>query len=104
MFQPGVVDPVVSFLADLAGGGGALELGVGTGRITLPLSQRGVPGAMHGIDLSPAMLARLREKPGVDEVGVTVGDFATTRVGGDVRDRLPRVQHHHEPDLPGRAG
>jgi SAM-dependent methyltransferase len=80
LFEPAVVDPVVSFLADLAGEGGALELGIGTGRIALPLSQRGV--RVHGIDLSPAMVARLRAKPGADLIGVTIGDFATARVGG----------------------
>ncbi len=83
LFDPAVVDPAVSFLADLAGDGGALELGVGTGRIALPLSQRGI--RVHGIDLSPAMVARLRAKPGADDIGVTVGDFATTRVGGMFR-------------------
>jgi SAM-dependent methyltransferase len=80
LFEPAVVDPVVSFLAELAGTGAALELGIGTGRIALPLSQRGVP--VHGIDLSPDMVAQLRAKPGGDDVGVTIGDFATTRVGG----------------------
>jgi SAM-dependent methyltransferase len=78
MFDPAVVDPAVDFLADLAGDGGALELGIGTGRIGLPLSQRGV--RVHGIDISPAMLDKLREKPGADAIAVTVGDFATARV------------------------
>jgi SAM-dependent methyltransferase len=80
MFEPAVVDPVVDFLADLAGDGAALELGVGTGRIALPLAGRGV--RVHGIDLSQAMVARLRAKPGAEQVGVTVGDFATTTVEG----------------------
>ena len=83
MFEPAVVDPAVSFLADLAGDGAALELGVGTGRIALPLSQRGVP--VHGIDVSPAMVERLRAKPGADAIDVTIGDFATTRVGRTFR-------------------
>src|SRR4051795_12805447 len=74
------VDPVVDFLAGLAGDGAALELGVGTGRIALPLAARGV--AVHGIDLSQAMVARLRAKPGAGAIGLTVGDFATTRVDG----------------------
>jgi len=73
-----VVDPMVDFLIEQAGGGSALELGIGTGRIALPLAQRGV--RVHGIDLSDAMVARLRAKPGVDQIGVTVGDFATTSV------------------------
>jgi SAM-dependent methyltransferase len=80
MFAPEVVGPAVDFLADLAGSGRALELGIGTGRIALPLSARGVP--VHGIDLSAAMIARLRAKPGADAIGTTVGDFATTRVEG----------------------
>jgi SAM-dependent methyltransferase len=80
MFEPAVVDPVVDFLAGLAGDGAALELGIGTGRIALPLARRGV--RVHGIDLSEAMVARLRAKPGAERVGVTVGDFATTTVDG----------------------
>jgi SAM-dependent methyltransferase len=80
MFAPDVVGPAVDFLVELAGAGRALELGVGTGRIALPLAERGVP--VHGIDLSEAMLARLRAKPGADAVGTTAGDFATTRVDG----------------------
>jgi SAM-dependent methyltransferase len=80
LFAPEVVDPAVSFLADLAGTGAALELGIGTGRIALPLSQRGV--RVHGIELSPAMVEQLQAKPGADDIGVTIGDFATTRVGG----------------------
>jgi len=80
MFDPAIVDPAVEFLADLAGRGAALELGVGTGRIALPLARRGVP--VRGIDLSEAMVARLRAKPGGDEIGVAIGNFATTRVDG----------------------
>jgi SAM-dependent methyltransferase len=78
MFDPAVLEPAVEFLAELAGGRGALELGIGTGRIALPLAQRGVP--VHGIDLSEAMVARLRAKPGAEGIPVTIGDFATTRV------------------------
>jgi SAM-dependent methyltransferase len=78
--EPSVVDPAVSFLAELAGTGAALELGIGTGRLALPLSRQGV--AVHGIELSPAMVAQLQAKPGADTIGVTIGDFATTRVGG----------------------
>jgi SAM-dependent methyltransferase len=75
-----VVDPAVSLLAELAGHGQALELGIGTGRIALPLARRGVP--VHGIDLSRAMVARLRDKPGGGAIGVTIGDFAATAVPG----------------------
>ena len=77
---PEVVDPMVAFIAEAAGSGAALEFGVGTGRIALPLAQRGVP--VHGIDLSEAMVARLRAKTGSERVAVTVGDFATTKVEG----------------------
>jgi SAM-dependent methyltransferase len=80
LFEPAMVDPVVAFLAELAGTGAAIELGIGTGRIAIPLSQRGV--RVHGIDLSPDMIAELRAKPGTDDIGVAVGDFATTRVSG----------------------
>jgi SAM-dependent methyltransferase len=80
MFEPEVVDSIVEFLVGLAGTGRTLEFGIGTGRIALPLARRGVP--VHGIDLSKAMVARLREKPGGEEIGVTIGDFATTTVDG----------------------
>ncbi|MDN3021787.1 class I SAM-dependent methyltransferase [Streptomyces sp. S.PB5] len=80
MFQPDAIDPAVGFLAELAGAGPALELGVGTGRIALPLAARGVP--VHGIELSRAMIARLRAKRGGEAIGVTVGDFATAKVDG----------------------
>jgi SAM-dependent methyltransferase len=80
MFQPSVVEPAVDLLADLARGGRALELGIGTGRIALPLSRRGIP--VHGIDMSKAMVARLRAKPGGDAIGVTIGDFSTATVDG----------------------
>ena len=80
MFDPAVVDPAVDLLVELAGSGRALELGIGTGRIALPLAQRGVP--VHGIELSKAMVARLRAKPGAEEIGVTIGDFATATMDG----------------------
>jgi SAM-dependent methyltransferase len=83
MFDPSTVNPVVDFLADLAGDGDALELGIGTGRIALPLHERGV--RVHGIELSPAMASRLQAKPGAADIHVTIGDFATTRVDGTFR-------------------
>jgi SAM-dependent methyltransferase len=78
--DPAVIAATADFLAELAGDGAALELGIGTGRIALPLSERGV--RVHGIDLSPDMVAQLRTKPGGDDIPVTIGDFATTRVAG----------------------
>jgi SAM-dependent methyltransferase len=80
MFDPAVVEPVVEMLVELAGDGPALELGIGTGRVALPLAQRGVP--VHGIELSKAMVAKLRAKPGGEDIGVTIGDFATVSVDG----------------------
>jgi SAM-dependent methyltransferase len=63
-FEPEFVDPSVRFLAELARDGAALELGIGTGRLALPLSARGVP--VHGIELSPEMIEQFRAKPGAD--------------------------------------
>ena len=80
MFQPAAIDPAVSLLAELAGSGRALELAIGTGRIGLPLSRLGIP--VHGIELSRAMLARLRAKPGGEAISVTIGDMTTTRLEG----------------------
>jgi SAM-dependent methyltransferase len=73
-------DEAVAFLAGLAGEGPALELAIGTGRIALPLAARGI--RVHGIDISPAMVARLRAKPGGDLIDVTMGDFAEVGVPG----------------------
>jgi SAM-dependent methyltransferase len=78
MYAPAVLDPTVDFLAELAGDGAALELGIGTGRVALPLHERGV--RVHGIELSPAMVERLREKPGAVDIDVAIGDFSSTRV------------------------
>jgi SAM-dependent methyltransferase len=80
MFASSIVGPAVDFLAGVAGNGAALELGIGTGRIALPLARRGV--RVHGIELSEAMVQQLRAKPGGDDVEVTIGDFATTTVEG----------------------
>lgn len=77
-FDRGVIERTVDVLAGLAGDGAALELAVGTGRIALPLAARGVPVA--GIELSPAMVDRLRAKDPDGLVDVTVGDMATTRL------------------------
>jgi SAM-dependent methyltransferase len=83
MFDPAAVEAAVTALADLAGGGRALEFAIGTGRIALPLAARGVD--VCGIDLSEAMIEQLRRKPGGGEIDVTVGDMASTRVPGTFR-------------------
>ena len=80
MFTAEVLDPTVDFLARLAGDGAALELAIGTGRVGVPLRARGVP--VTGIELSAPMVEQLRRKVGEDELPVTVGDMATTRVPG----------------------
>jgi SAM-dependent methyltransferase len=80
LYEPGVVDPAVEFLAGLALCGPVLELGIGTGRLALPLNARGV--SVHGIELSPDMVEQLRLQEGAGAVGITLGDFATTRVEG----------------------
>lgn len=82
---PEIVDPVADLLAELAGDGPALELGIGTGRIALPLAERGVD--VHGIDASEAMVAKLREKPGGDQIPVTIGDFESI----DGEQRYPLI-------------
>ncbi|MEO8899459.1 MAG: class I SAM-dependent methyltransferase [Candidatus Dormibacter sp.] len=89
MFDDAVVRPTVAMLAELAGG-----MGIGTGRIALPLAAGGV--RVHGIDASEAMVARLRGKPGAEAIDVTIGDFAST-----VLARLPCLQHHFQPGHPG---
>lgn len=75
------IERTVDVLAELAGGGAALELAVGTGRVALPLARRGV--RVDGIDLSRAMTRRLASKPGGDSIGITIGDMTTTRVPGE---------------------
>ena len=80
MFQPAVLLPTVDRLVDLAGDGPALEFGIGTGRVALPLRQRGVE--VHGIDLSAAMVAQMRAKPEGDAIPVTIGDIAGARAQG----------------------
>ena len=73
-------DGAVETLADLAGSGPVLELAIGTGRLALPLAERGIE--VHGIDASEAMVAKLREKPGGDKIPITMGDFADVGVDG----------------------
>jgi SAM-dependent methyltransferase len=80
MFESTAIEPVVAVLSELAGHGRALEFGIGTGRIGLPLAARGIPVA--GIELSRAMAAKLASKPGGEGIAVTIGDFATARADG----------------------
>jgi len=77
-FESSATKPVVDRLAELAGTGAALEFAIGTGRIGLPLSARGV--RVTGIELSPHMVDQLRPKPGADAIEVVIGDMATTRI------------------------
>jgi SAM-dependent methyltransferase len=100
LFEPSVLEPAVEFLATLAGTGAALEFGIGNGRVALPLSQRGI--RVHGIELSPAMVEQLRTRPGISDIRVTVGDFATTRVNGRftlvylLRNTITNLTSQHE--------
>jgi len=80
LFGPSVLDPMVGALAELARGGPVLEFAIGTGRVALPLSTRGI--GVHGLELSPHMAARLSAKPGADQIPVTIGDMTTARVPG----------------------
>ncbi len=80
MYAPDVLGPTVAFLARRAGDGAALEFAIGTGRVALALRSRGVP--VSGIELSEAMIRQLRRKPGAEDIDVTVGSMATTRVAG----------------------
>jgi SAM-dependent methyltransferase len=81
MYEPGLLAATTDFLAATARGGRALEFGIGTGRVALPLSERGID--VTGIDISADMLAQLRRKPGAEAILTTRGDFATTVVPGE---------------------
>jgi SAM-dependent methyltransferase len=81
VYAPAVLDPAVDFLARHAGGGPALEFAIGTGRVALPLSARGVRVA--GIEMSEPMVRELRKKPGGDGIAVTIGDMAHARAPGE---------------------
>lgn len=80
LFDPAFIEPTLDFLTELAGTDAALEFGIGTGRVALPLSRRGIP--VHGIELSEPMLTQFRSQDGASDIGVTLGDFATTTVDG----------------------
>lgn len=83
------VAPTVDVLARLAGSGPALELGIGTGRVALPLASRGVE--VHGIDVSEAIVAKMRAKPGGDAIPVTIGDFSEFSLKNGNRNRKFRL-------------
>ena len=80
MFAPEVLDPAVDFLAELANGRRVLEFAIGTGRVALPLSARGLD--VSGIEMSRAMVAEMMAKPGAEDVPVTIGDMASVRAEG----------------------
>ncbi len=80
MFDESVIDPMVDLLEELSAGGPVLELAVGTGRVALPLSKRGIE--VSGLELSPHMVEMFRAKPGADAVSVTIGDMTATKVPG----------------------
>jgi SAM-dependent methyltransferase len=79
--DPAFIEEVVTVLADLTAGGAALELGIGTGRVAVPLREHGVD--VHGIEISEDMIAEVHKKPGGGDIPITLGDFATTRAEGD---------------------
>jgi SAM-dependent methyltransferase len=81
MYEPSLLAATAGFLCAEASGGSALEFGIGTGRVALPLRERGVP--VSGIDISSDMIAQLHAKPGSAEIEAVVGDFATTVVPGE---------------------
>lgn len=81
MFDPQLLERTVDFLLEHARSGPALEFAIGTGRVALPLARRGVP--VHGIELSKPMSSRLTDKLNGEDVAVTIGDIATTRVDGE---------------------
>ena len=83
LLEPSLLDAAVDVLAELADGGAALEFGIGTGRLAVPLGRRGI--SVHGIELSAPMIDALRAKPGTDQIGVTIGDFATTGIDDSFR-------------------
>ncbi|WP_225094809.1 class I SAM-dependent methyltransferase [Streptomyces sp. CoH27] len=83
MFAPEVLEPTVARLAELAGGGAALEFAIGTGRVAVPLAERGVP--VTGIELSEPMVERLRTKADAAAIPVVIGDMATTAAPGTYR-------------------
>lgn len=83
MFAPEVLGPTVDVLVELAGDGQALEFAIGTGRVAIPLAERGV--AVSGIELSTAMADRLAAKDRAHRIGVTIGDMATARIEGEFR-------------------
>jgi SAM-dependent methyltransferase len=81
MFAPEVLEPTVDRLAELADHGRALEFAIGTGRVAIPLAERGVP--VTGIELSVPMVDELRTKADEDTIPVVVGDMATARAPGE---------------------
>src|SRR5487761_1087981 len=94
-----MLGPTVDLLAELAGDGNALEFAIGTGRVALPLAERGV--RVSGIELSTAMADRLRAKDQASRINVTIGDMATTRRRRLLPVGVPGLQHDRKPPHPG---
>ena len=84
------LDAAVEFLAALALSGPALEFGIGTGRLAFPLKRRGI--SVHGIELSRAMVAELQRQPEASDIGVTIGDFATTKLDACFRNAARHLE------------
>ena len=102
MFSPEVLGPTVEVLSELARGGSAVEFAIGTGRVAIPLSAAGV--RVSGIELSHAMISRLREKVGEDEIPVVQGDMAEASAGAGFSLAFLVFNTISEPFDAGRAG
>ncbi len=102
MFSQDMVEPVVDFLLERSGGGRALEFGIGTGRIALPLARRGIE--VSGVDVSGPMLDELAKKPDGDTIDVVLGGLRHHAFPGVLLDRLRGLQHDRESDHTGRTG
>lgn len=80
LHDPRTKEKTIALIAELAGWGRVFELAIGTGRVAVPLAQRGV--MIEGMDASPEMVAKMREKPGGVAIPVTIGDMAELEVQG----------------------
>ena len=95
MFAPDVLDPAVDFLAELAGDGPALELAIGTGRVAIPLAERGI--SVTGVELSQPMVDQLHRK--VSDLPVVVGDICAPRLSKLSASATQHATSHPAADL-----